>query len=89
MTVESRVRRAVARRVWRGNPHSAALALVCLDLAQLIDQGRNEPQLAEALRLTMSHLVDCGAEPDDLDEIRARHCRNRLALLSTEAPDLH
>lgn len=74
------MRRAVLRRVWRDNPHSRELATVAVGLARLLDAGDDRPQLRSTLRLTMSHLVDCKAQPDDVDDVRAQYCTGRLAL---------
>lgn len=81
MTRQERTRRHVARYVWRGNPHSVAMASVAVSLAGLLDRRPAQPGVPKALRVTLAHLIDCQATPDDLDEIRSHYCQHLLELL--------
>ena len=78
MSAERRVRARVARLVWPSNPHSVSLAQTAVELACLVDAGNPAELLPSKLRVTMSHLSECGREPDALDRIRAACCRKAL-----------
>ncbi|GAA3215591.1 hypothetical protein [Actinocorallia longicatena] len=89
MTTEAQVRRLVARRVWRTNPHSAVLGSVAVEMAKLLDQGDPRPMLVNSMRTTLSHFAECQAVPDDLDDLRATYARSELALFRDHPPTPH
>ncbi|WP_285495625.1 hypothetical protein [Actinomadura sp. NBRC 104425] len=62
-----------------------SLAQTAVGLACLMDAGVPAELLPSTLRVTMSHLSECGREPDALDRIRADYCRKVLEVFRQQA----